>query len=153
MNPPTALPTLEEWSIRHIRDVFEAPTDADALRAISNTFSAFQLQGSANGSPIDFASVKRMVLALRQQAQEPAGLSVEWISATGFPDDASNRSGVLVGEYVVRGIWRNMGGGRLVQFERRKKVHVRIESQSSQMNVDSRRIVKLDFVGVDVPAE
>ncbi|KAJ7067123.1 hypothetical protein C8F01DRAFT_979977 [Mycena amicta] len=69
MSPTIALSTLEDWSVQHIQDVFEAPTDNDALCAISNTFSASQLHGSANGNPINFESLKRMVLALRQQAQ------------------------------------------------------------------------------------
>ncbi|KAJ7227359.1 hypothetical protein GGX14DRAFT_103655 [Mycena pura] len=145
-----SLSSLEDWSFQHIRDVFEAPTDELSRQAIDATFAADRLQARVNGTVLDYAGLIRSVLAMRQHS--PGGLRVEWTSASAVPDDATNRNGSLVGAYIIRGIWKPVeAAGTLSEFERHKKINVRIESQSLQLGLDSRRIVKLEFVGLDVP--
>ncbi|KAJ6513021.1 hypothetical protein C8R45DRAFT_332259 [Mycena sanguinolenta] len=147
------LSSLAEWSIKHIRDVFEAPDDELSLRAIEDTF-ARTISASLNKTPLDFDGLCALVRAMRHSAA-PNGLSVEWRRADSTPDDPGNRNGLLVGEYRIRGIWRSVtpGSESISEFERHKKVVVRIQSQSHQAGVDSRRIVKLDIVASDIQVD
>ncbi|KAJ6532009.1 hypothetical protein B0H19DRAFT_464621 [Mycena capillaripes] len=143
----TPLSSLTEWSVQHIRDVFEASSDELCQQAINNTFVP-TVTATLNGTALDFEGICRLVTAMRRTA--PAGLKVDWSRADDTPDDPENRNGSLVGEYCIRGIWRSSPGSEeLREFERHKKVAVRIESQSPQAGVDSRLIVKLDFVATD----
>ncbi|KAF7336784.1 hypothetical protein MVEN_02113800 [Mycena venus] len=150
LNPKTSqLSSLAEWSMQHIRDVFEASSDELSLRAIGGTFSR-TIKATLNGTPLDFDGLCGLVSAMRRSAT--SGLDVEWSRADDAPDDPGNRNGLLVGEYRIRGIWKsNPGSGQLSEYERHKKVVVRIESQSPQAGVDSRLIVKLDIVASDIP--
>ncbi|KAJ7364262.1 hypothetical protein DFH08DRAFT_766044 [Mycena albidolilacea] len=145
------LSSLTEWSMQHIRDVFEAPSDELSLRAIHSTFSR-NLKANLNGAALDFDGLCGLVNAMRKSARNR--LDVQWARADDAPDDLGNRNGVLVGEYRIRGIWRsNPGSEQLFEFERRKKVVVRIQSQSAQPELDSRLIMKLDIVASDVQVQ
>ncbi|KAG5635438.1 hypothetical protein H0H81_011258 [Sphagnurus paluster] len=141
--------SLVEWSVRHIRDVFEAPTDEQSLRAISATF-ADDVNASVNGAPLSREGISQMVLAMRRSS--PDGLKVKWMQAVEAPvDPATNRGGSFGGMYIIRGIRKNLPGSqRPVDFERHKTVTVKIESQSSSVHYDSRRIVSLVFVASDI---
>ena len=86
--PQLRLGSLIEWSISHIREVFEARSDDDALRAIESTF-AERLEGTVNGAPLSRPQVAQMVLAMRRTA--PMGLRVEWRQAQEAPRDMSCR--------------------------------------------------------------
>ncbi|KAJ6531974.1 hypothetical protein B0H19DRAFT_463242 [Mycena capillaripes] len=143
------LSSLAEWCMQHVTDVFEAPSDDSELfrNAFDGTFSP-SLSGSLNGKAFDFDGLRGLVTAIRSTA--PAGLKVDWRRADDTPEDPGNRSGSLVGEYFLRGIWRSSpGSDQLREFERLKKVTVRIESQSPQAGVDSRFIVGLHIVATD----
>ncbi|KAJ7126803.1 hypothetical protein C8R44DRAFT_701604 [Mycena epipterygia] len=145
----TPLSSLAEWSARHIRDVFEAPSDELSHRAIRSTFSG-RLAGRLNGKALDFDGLCMLVNSMRASA--PGGLKVEWKHAEEKTDDPGHRDGSLVGEYTIRGIWKSIPGSEyLCEFERHKKVDVRIESQSSNLRLDSRIIVRLDIVASDIP--
>ncbi|KAJ7761974.1 hypothetical protein DFH07DRAFT_415119 [Mycena maculata] len=142
------LSSLAEWSIEHTRAVFEAPNAALGRRALDATFAP-TLTAHLNGAALDFAALGHLVASMR--ASSPGGLSVEWMRADATPDDPANRGGSLVGEYIIRGIWKRVpGADTLCEFERHKKVLVRIESQSSDPAVDSRIVVQLDIVASDV---
>ncbi|KAL1674187.1 hypothetical protein EV122DRAFT_221149 [Schizophyllum commune] len=145
--PQPRLGSLTEWSISHIREVFEARSDDDALRAIESTF-ADHLEGTVNGAPLSRPQVAQMVLAMRRTA--PAGLRVEWMQAQEAPRDMSCRDGSLDGMYVIRGIQRPTPSGSPASFERHKTVEVRIESQLPDPRLDSRRITSLVFVASEV---
>ncbi|TRM64314.1 hypothetical protein BD626DRAFT_568082 [Schizophyllum amplum] len=142
------LKTLTDWSTAHIRAVFEAASDAAALRAIEDTF-AERLEGSVNGAPLSRPHLAQMVLAMRQSAG-PRGLRVEWVQAQEVPGDATLRDGSLGGMYVIRGIQRATPSGHPALFERHKTVAVRIESELLDPRIDSRRITSLVFVASDV---
>ncbi|KAJ7158554.1 hypothetical protein C8R46DRAFT_394475 [Mycena filopes] len=149
---PHKLTSLAAWSAEHIRAVFEAPNTEAATRAIADTFSP-HLTTTLNGAPLDYAGLSGLVAAMRASAASN-GLKVEWKNAQETTDDPEIRNGSLVGEYVIRGIWRSVPGSeQRYQFERHKKVSVRIESQSPDTGVDSRLIVKLDIVASDLPVE
>ncbi|KAJ7650063.1 hypothetical protein FB45DRAFT_886815 [Roridomyces roridus] len=135
-----SLSSLKDWSIDHIRAVFEAPTDDLSQQAVAETFSS-SLTGHLNGNALDYTTLCSLVNTMRASA--PKGLLVEWTRAEATPDDASNRNGALVGEYVIRGICRDG-----VEFERHKKVEVRITSTLEES--DSRSIVQLDIVASDL---
>ncbi|KAH0585308.1 hypothetical protein H2248_008549 [Termitomyces sp. 'cryptogamus'] len=140
--------SLTEWSVRHIRDIFEASTDEQSLRAISTTF-AENLDASVNGAPLTREGIKQLVLAMRRSS--PRGLNVEWLQAVeASSDPTTNRGGSFGGVYVIRGIQKTVpGSSRPVDFERHKTVTVKIASQSSSLHFDSRRIVNLVFVASD----
>ncbi|KAL1739953.1 hypothetical protein HDZ31DRAFT_48477 [Schizophyllum fasciatum] len=144
---PQRLNNLTDWSIEHIRAVFEARTDDDSLRAIESTFSE-RLEGTVNGAPLSRPQVAQMVLAMRSSA--PYGLRVDWMQAQEMPKDLSCRDGTLGGMYVIRGIQRSTPSGSPACFERHKTVAVRIESELQDPLMDSRRITSLVFVASDV---
>ncbi|KAJ7285173.1 hypothetical protein C8J57DRAFT_1290623 [Mycena rebaudengoi] len=145
---PAPLSSLAEWSERNIRDVFQAPSDDLSRTAIAATFSD-KLVGSLNGAPLNFEGISQLVMTMRHNA--PGGLQVEWKQASDMPDDSLNRDGSLLGAYVIRGIHKLIpGSNRLAEFERRKRVSVRIESQSFESGLDSRKIVNLNLDATDV---
>ncbi|KAL0953259.1 hypothetical protein HGRIS_004509 [Hohenbuehelia grisea] len=143
------LSSLSEWSAQHIRDVFEAPSDDAAIRAVENTFSE-DLEATINGQPLKRDNIKQLVIAMRQDA--PSGLKVHWHRAVEVPREPSTpRDGSFGGSYVISGIRRQIPGtSQYGEFERHKTVTVRIQSQSSDPTFDSRRIVNLTFVASDI---
>lgn len=78
------LTSLTVWSMQHIRDVFEASSDEEALQALDNTF-ARNVEATVNGRPIQYQDIQGMVLALRKGSR----LKVSWQQARELPDDAS----------------------------------------------------------------
>jgi hypothetical protein len=82
------LSSLTEWSMQHIRDVFEAPSDELSLRAIDSTFSR-NLKADLNGAALDFDGLCGLVSAMRKSARN--GLDVQWAHADDAPDDLGNR--------------------------------------------------------------
>ncbi|KAK7463388.1 hypothetical protein VKT23_006743 [Stygiomarasmius scandens] len=145
------LPTLTEWSVDHIRAVFEAPTDSHALQAISETFST-SLSASVNGRPLNRSGVENLVLAMRRDAAS-TGLKVDWERTLEVPDDANtNRDGSFGGFYTISGLQKQIPGSHTpMDFIRHKTVTVRIESQVGDQFIDSRKIVSLVFVATDFP--
>ncbi|KAG5647008.1 hypothetical protein DXG03_001733 [Asterophora parasitica] len=123
-NSRAALCSLSDWSARHIRDVFEAPTDALSLRAISATF-ADNVHASINGAPLSREGINQLVLAMRKSS--PSGLTVHWQQAVEAPSDpATNRGGSFGGAYIIRGIRKTLPESqKTVEFERHKTVTVR----------------------------
>ncbi|KAG6865797.1 hypothetical protein C0991_011789, partial [Blastosporella zonata] len=117
------LVSLTEWSMRHIRDIFEAPTDEQSLRAISATF-ADNVDGSVNGMSLNREGINQLVLAMRRSS--PAGLMVHWQQAVeASSDPATNRGGSFGGVYIIRGIHKILPGSQNpVEFERHKTVTV-----------------------------
>ncbi|KZT29680.1 hypothetical protein NEOLEDRAFT_1127448 [Neolentinus lepideus HHB14362 ss-1] len=143
------LSTLTDWSKQHISALFEIGNDSDALKAIEETFSP-DVVVMLNGTRLDRDGVKQLVLALRRAA--PKGLKVDWQVVVDVPKDASNRSGSFGGVYIIRGLKQEVPGLGLTDFERRKSVNAVIESQSYDLDTDSRRIVNLVFVAAMVKA-
>ncbi|KAF9456750.1 hypothetical protein BDZ94DRAFT_1274861 [Collybia nuda] len=141
--------SLSEWSIQHIRNVFEARSDEQSLRAIAATFSE-DVSATVNGVPLSREGIDQLVLAMRRGSS--GGLRVQWQQAIGAPwDPATNRGGAFTGAYIIRGIQKlSPGAQKPVEFERHKTVNVQIESQSSNPHLDSRRIVNLAFFATDV---
>jgi hypothetical protein len=81
--------SLSEWSVRHIRDVFESRSDETSLRAISATFSD-KVSATVNGAPLSREGINQMVLAMRRSS--PGGLRVQWQQALEAPrDPTTNR--------------------------------------------------------------
>jgi hypothetical protein len=83
------LSSLSEWSIRHIRDVFEARSEKKCLRAISSTF-ADSVDASINGMPLSREGIDQLVLGMRRSSAD--GLKVHWQQAMEVPrNPATNR--------------------------------------------------------------
>lgn len=82
------LPTLYEWSVAHIQNVFEAKSEDECLRAIDETFSRC-IEFIANGKQLNRAELERFVLSM----VESSGfrLKVQWQNALEVPRDESNR--------------------------------------------------------------
>ncbi|PFH48362.1 hypothetical protein AMATHDRAFT_49568 [Amanita thiersii Skay4041] len=142
------LSTLKEWSEKHIKAIFEADTDEEALRAIEETFSS-NVTGSLNGVPINNRKgVEMLVLTLRGGK---GGMKVRWQYGLSAPaDPATNRDGAFGGVYVIHNVKRTLPGTQtLATFDRHKAATVKIESTSSDPNVDSRRITSLILVASD----
>ncbi|PFH48354.1 hypothetical protein AMATHDRAFT_65594 [Amanita thiersii Skay4041] len=142
------LSTLGEWAEKHITSIFEADTDEEALRAIEETFSR-NVTGSLNGVPINNRKeVEMLVLTLRGGK---GSLKVSWKYGLSAPaDPATNRDGAFGDVYVIHNVKRALPGSQtLAMFDRHKVGTVKIESTSSDPNVDSRRITKLVLVALD----
>ncbi|OJT02254.1 hypothetical protein TRAPUB_7235 [Trametes pubescens] len=166
------LPTFYAWSIEHIKNVFEAKCERDALQALEDTFS-HRLEFTFNGSPLPRVGLQKIVLAMLQTSG--FCLNVDWLNAVEVPRDGSNRvsapppwdlrlykltvafppqNGMLGGYYIIRNVKKPLpGSATLACFERHKSVNVEIESESPDPSVDSRRIVKLAIVATDVPVQ
>lgn len=144
-----SLCTLTEWSTQHIRDIFEARNDDQALRAIASTFSD-NVQVIVNGNPLSRECLIQSVLAMRRSSAN--GLRVHWQQVVDAPlDPASNRDGSFGGVYTIRGIQKVLpGSDKPIEFERIKSVTTKIESELPTFDIDSRRIVHLVFVASDV---
>lgn len=82
----TVLCTLSEWSVGHIRDVFEARSEEKCLRAIAATFSD-GVNASINGMPLSREGINQLVLAMRRSSE--SGLKVYWQKAIEVPRDAA----------------------------------------------------------------
>ncbi|KAF9552295.1 hypothetical protein CPC08DRAFT_728730 [Agrocybe pediades] len=143
------LSTLTQWSHEHIARIFTSTNDEDSLRALEETFSQ-DVVARLNGRQIKFDDIKRSVLALRREAVGYGGLRVHWEHSVEASEE-SNRHGSFGGAYVIRGIHRKLPGeAEPIEFERRKTVIVQIESQDDSTERDSRIIVDIVFVAMDV---
>jgi hypothetical protein len=81
--------SLSEWSIRHVRDIFEARSEKKCLRAISSTF-ADGVNASINGIPLSREGINQLVLGMRRSSS--GGLKVHWQQAMEVPrNPATNR--------------------------------------------------------------
>ncbi|CAA7269541.1 unnamed protein product [Cyclocybe aegerita] len=144
------LSSLTQWSQGHIRRVFESPSEAEAVQAIEDTFSK-DVNASLNGKQLGLEQVKQLVLSMHKESRT-GGLKVEWKQTVEVPEDPTNRNGSFGGVYIIHGIWRTLSGQyEPMELERHKTVTVRIESQSNDTTVDSRKIVNLVFVASDIP--
>ncbi|KAF8343556.1 hypothetical protein F5887DRAFT_886563, partial [Amanita rubescens] len=152
--------SLTEWSQQHIRAIFEAETNEDAVRAIGSTFSD-KVSASVNGAQLPREGIDALVLSMRKGLNASgtdgtsASLQVQWKYGVDVPrDPLTNRDGSFSGVYVIKGIKRMIPGlPDPVEFERHKIVRVKIDSISPDLSVDSRRITNLVFVASDVRAD
>ncbi|KIM40655.1 hypothetical protein M413DRAFT_73003 [Hebeloma cylindrosporum] len=143
------LTSLTQWSQEHIRAVFESVSDEDSAKAVEHTFSK-SINASLNGRQLDYAAIKHLVFSMRKEA--PNGLKVKWQQTVDVPCDSTNRDGSFGGVYIIEGIRRVLPDHTTsTEFSRCKAVTVRIESESKNLDVDSRRIVTLVFVARDIP--
>ncbi|KDR75970.1 hypothetical protein GALMADRAFT_139735 [Galerina marginata CBS 339.88] len=144
----TQLTSLAQWSQNHIKDIFESPTDEDCVRAIDETFCK-NVHAVLNGKPLGLEQIKQSVLAIRKEAH--VGLTVEWKHTVEVPASSDYRDGSFGGVYFIHGIQRLLTGSQEpAEFVRHKTVTVKIESQSTATDVDSRKIVDLVFVAADI---
>lgn len=91
----TKLCSLSEWSVQHIRDVFEAHSEEKCLRAISSTFSD-AVNASINGMSLSREGINHLVLAMRRSSGD--GLKVQWQQTMEVPRDAAtNRVSLVLG--------------------------------------------------------
>lgn len=92
-NNLTRLSSLSDWSIHHIRDVFEAPTDEESLRSIAATFSD-DVTATLNGAPLSREGINQLVLAMMRGSSH--GLRVVWQQAVEVPRDPfTNRVSIV----------------------------------------------------------
>ena len=63
MSAPKTFPTIYEWSVAHIRAVFEAKSEDACRRALGETFAP-ELDFVTNGKPLAHADLARFVLAM-----------------------------------------------------------------------------------------
>src|ERR1700761_6630657 len=84
----TSLSSLADWSMQHIRDVFEAPSSDLTVRALDSTFSR-SLKATVNGRSVGFDGFSDLVASM--QHTSPNGPKVDWIFADETPDDPGHR--------------------------------------------------------------
>jgi len=92
-NSMVHLCSLTEWSVQHIRDVFEAHSDELSLRAIAATFSE-SLRASVNDVPLNREGIKELVMAMRRTSR--GYLRVYWQQTTEVPSDPTTNRVSLV---------------------------------------------------------
>jgi hypothetical protein len=117
----TKLCSLSDWSVRHIRDVFEAHSEEKCLRAIASTFSD-GVNASINGKPLSREGINQLVLAMRRSSA--GGLKVHWQQAMEVPRDAAtNRVSLILrcDAYVVTYSWVGWILWRRVRYSRNSK--------------------------------
>ena len=84
-NGMTKLSTLAEWSILHIKDIFEG-TDEVSRRSITATFTD-DVSANVNGSPLSREGIDKMVLTMRKDSL--TGLKVQWKNYLEVPREPS----------------------------------------------------------------
>lgn len=92
------LPTIYEWSVEHIRNVFEAKTEEECAKAIDDTFSQ-HIDFSTNGKQLNRSDLHRFVLSM--VVSSGFRLKVQWQNALEVPRDDTNRV-----SYPVRNLSR-----------------------------------------------
>lgn len=86
--PNTMLPTIYQWSVEHIRRVFEAKSEDECRRAIHDTFS-HDIDFITNGKQLTNLDLQRFILSM--VAGSGYRLQVQWQNALEVPRDESNR--------------------------------------------------------------
>uniref|UniRef100_A0A0W0EUY7 Uncharacterized protein n=1 Tax=Moniliophthora roreri TaxID=221103 RepID=A0A0W0EUY7_MONRR len=132
MSSKPALCSLTEWSIVHVRNIFEASSDEEALRAIMETFSP-TVSATLNGSPLPREGIDKLVLAMRQGGRSDGvgnGLKVHWKHTVEVPINGStNRDGSFGGVYIISGLKKTSpGSDRPTNFSRHKTVTVNLRT-------------------------
>lgn len=134
------LPTIYEWSVEHIRRVFEAKSEDECRRAINDTF-ARDVDFISNGKQLSQLDLQRFVLSM--VAGSGYRLHVQWQNALEVPRDESNRvsvqcfdveamcadsarqDGALGGYYIIRNVRKPCpAGATSPRFARHKFVNV-----------------------------
>ena len=136
------LSSIYEWSIEHIKNVFEAKSEDECLRALDETFSQ-NIDFTTNGKQLTHADLRRFVLTM--VTTSGFRLKVQWHNAVEVPRDGTNRvrsicsilcascalpsilqDGVLGGYYTISNIRKVSLNGAPVpgRFERHKFVNV-----------------------------
>ena len=82
------LPTIYEWSVSHIQNVFEAKSEDECIRALDETFSQ-NIDFTTNGKQLGRADLQRFVLTMVNASG--FRLKVQWQNALEVPRDDSNR--------------------------------------------------------------
>lgn len=82
------LSTIYEWSIEHIRNVFEAKSEDECLRAIDDTFSQ-AIEFITNGKQLGRADLQRFIVSM--VSSSGFRLKVQWQNALEVPRDGTNR--------------------------------------------------------------
>lgn len=80
--------SIYSWSIDHIKNVFEAKTEEDCIRAIDDTFS-HAIEVTVNGKHLSRMELQRFVLSM--VGSSGYRLNVQWQNAVEVPLDDSNR--------------------------------------------------------------
>ena len=89
-----SLSSIYEWSIDHIKHVFEAKTEEDSLEAIDDTFS-HHIEIIMNGKELSRGELQKFVLAMVKSSGFRLGVS--WQNAVEVPRDDSNRVSSAIG--------------------------------------------------------
>ncbi|KAI0685959.1 hypothetical protein BC835DRAFT_1288927 [Cytidiella melzeri] len=117
------LPTLYQWSIEHIKNVFEAKSEDECQVAIDETFSQ-GIEFMSNGKQLCRADLQKFVLSMVMASG--FRLKVQWQNALEVPRDSSNRDGVVGGYYIISNVRKTSSSGVPVagRFARHKFVNV-----------------------------
>ena len=86
------LPTIYEWSVQHIQNVFEAKSEDECIRALDETFSQ-DIEFTTNGKLLCRADLERFVLTM--VTTSAFRLKVQWQNALEVPRDETNRVSAL----------------------------------------------------------
>ena len=92
-------PTIYEWSVEHIRDVFEAKSEDECIKALDDTFSQ-HIDFSTNGKQLSRTDLQRFVLSMVHMSG--FRLKVQWQNALEVPRDESNRVSCAVKSHLER---------------------------------------------------
>ena len=87
------LSTIYEWSVEHIKNVFEAKSEDECIKALDETFSQ-HIDFSTNGKQLNRADLQRFVLSMVQLSG--FRLKVQWQNALEVPRDETNRVSCVV---------------------------------------------------------
>ncbi|KAI0342737.1 hypothetical protein BDW22DRAFT_1407307 [Trametopsis cervina] len=144
------LATLYEWSRQHVTDVFEAKSEDECEMAIDKTFS-HDMEFIINGQQLSRAELRKFVLTML--VNSGFRLKLQWQDAVEVPRDPSNRDGVLGAYYLIHNVRKAPSAdGATGRFTRHKFVNVVIESESPDVSMDSRRVVRMNLTATDKPA-
>ncbi|KAJ3829275.1 hypothetical protein EV361DRAFT_959987 [Lentinula raphanica] len=149
--PASGLCSLSDWVQNRTSAIYVAPNKTESKKAIAELFAP-HVKASINGRSITRQEIDELLLVMRPA--EEGALGFYWTDLVATPKDSSERGGAVSGMYVIAGLHLpHPQTGELVPTYRRKGVAVIIESQSQDLDVDSRKVVEFVSVANNYPLD
>ncbi|KIK52684.1 hypothetical protein GYMLUDRAFT_88644 [Collybiopsis luxurians FD-317 M1] len=149
---PLALSSIAEWTDERVAEIYLARSTAKAKQAIEDLFSP-HVKASLNGRSITRAQIDQLLLGMR--STEEGDLGFYWTDLVDVSGDPkTHRNGALGGVYIITGLQLpHPETGKLVPSFRRKCVAIKVESQSEDLSIDSRKITEFTTIAYNYPMD
>ncbi|KIK66097.1 hypothetical protein GYMLUDRAFT_55952 [Collybiopsis luxurians FD-317 M1] len=149
---PLKLCSISEWADKRTAAIYLSDSKTKAKQAIEDIFAP-HVRASLNGKPITREQIDLLLLGMR--SSEEGSLGFWWTDRVATAvDPATQRDGAVGGVYIITGLQTpHPETGKPIPSFRRKAVAVKIESQSNDLSIDSRKIVEFTTIASNFPMD